>query len=106
MNATEFKRARALMPGRVTQAELAELLGVSRSVVSMIESGQREPTPDLVAKMRALAGDSVVREARAGYNESAGLLTLCSDWFIDYLAGGDPEDLQARAVGLLKKIPR
>jgi transcriptional regulator with XRE-family HTH domain len=103
----EFKRTRQLMSGKVTQAELADLLGVSRSVVSMIESGQRSPTNDIATKLRLIAGDSTIREVRNEYAVfPPGLLTEVADFLIDYLSDPEAEDLRVRAGSILKRIPR
>ena len=41
---------------RKTQKEIAQELGISKSYLSMILSGQRKPTPKLLAKLQATPG--------------------------------------------------
>lgn len=38
------------------QTELAQQLGISKSYLSMVISGQRKPTPELVEKLQSVQG--------------------------------------------------
>ena len=44
------------MKGKLNQAQIAQRLGISKSYLSMILSGQRRATPELVASLQSIPG--------------------------------------------------
>jgi len=55
--AEEFKRVRNSLG--LSQEQLAQKLGVSRTLVAMVERGQREVEAEVVEKLRALSGQKL-----------------------------------------------
>ena len=45
--------AQVRMDRKMTQAQLAERLGVKQAMVSMMEEGSEDPGPDLAARIKA-----------------------------------------------------
>lgn len=45
---------------RLTQADLARKVGVSQMYVSLIEAGKREPSPEVVQRLRKILGGAVL----------------------------------------------
>ena len=52
-------RLKAVRKGKYTQVELGKKLGLSKSVISMYETGERIPSDDIKVKYSQLFGVSV-----------------------------------------------
>jgi len=54
MNGLQLKRARDIC--RLTQADLADRLGVQQAIIAMLERGTREPNAELLEQISATTG--------------------------------------------------
>lgn len=95
----------------LTQAQIADAVGVTNVTLSRYESGERRPEPEMLKKLAGILGVSAdyllgTSDAMHGSENAAGLAERWPNLSDDRRRSADNLERAAQAIGLKMRLPR